>query len=84
MTLSEPYYSVKSNLIFCLSIPIYVMLFMVLYSPTFGINGHDGWLSDWNQHAGLCLPIICAILNLLVRKGILDDERLVRAADRIR
>jgi hypothetical protein len=73
MTLSEPYYSVKSNLIFCLSIPIYVMLFMVLYSPTFGINGHDGWLSDWNQHAGLCLPIICAIILgvLLASRSIL-------------
>ena len=30
------------------------------------------------------LPIVCAILCLLARKGIMDDERLVRAADRIR
>ncbi len=30
------------------------------------------------------LPIICAILNLMARKSILADERLVRAADRIR
>lgn len=31
-----------------------------------------------------CLPLVSAILYLLARKGILDDERLVRAADRIR
>ncbi len=30
------------------------------------------------------LPAVCAILCLLARKGIMDDERLVRAADRIR
>lgn len=31
-----------------------------------------------------CLPIVAAILFALARKGIMDDERLVRAADRIR
>ena len=30
------------------------------------------------------LPLVSAILCLLARKGIMDDERLVRAADRIR
>ena len=30
------------------------------------------------------LPLISAILCILARKGIMDDERLVRAADRIR
>ena len=30
------------------------------------------------------LPAISAILCILARKGIMDDERLVRAADRIR
>ena len=30
------------------------------------------------------LPAVCAILCVLARKGIMDDERLVRAADRIR
>lgn len=33
---------------------------------------------------GICLPIIAIILILLAHKGIMDDERLVRAADRIR
>jgi hypothetical protein len=30
------------------------------------------------------LPIISAMLIFMARKGILDDEKLVRAADRIR
>ena len=30
------------------------------------------------------LPAVSAILCMLARKGIMDDERLVRAADRIR
>ena len=30
------------------------------------------------------LPAVCVILCLMARKGIMDDERLVRAADRIR
>jgi hypothetical protein len=30
------------------------------------------------------LPLVDAILIFLARKGILDDEKLVRAADRIR
>ena len=30
------------------------------------------------------LPLVSVILCLLARKGIMDDERLVRAADRIR
>lgn len=33
---------------------------------------------------GTCLPIVAIILLLLAHKGIMDDERLVRAADRIR
>ena len=73
MTLPEQYYSVKSNIIFCLAVPLFVMFFVVLYNPTFGISGHDGWISDWSIHAGLCLPIICAIILgvLLASRSIL-------------
>ena len=31
-----------------------------------------------------CFPLIAIILYVMARKGILDDEKLVRAADRIR
>lgn len=30
------------------------------------------------------LPAVCAILTMMARKGIIPDEKLVRAADRIR
>ena len=66
MNLSELHYSVKSNILFCIAVPLYVMLFMILYTPTFGLSGHDPWLIDWNQHAGLCLPIVCAIILVVL------------------
>ena len=73
MTLSELHYSVKPNIIFCLAVPLFVMLFVVLYNPTFDINGQERWLADWKTHAGLCLPIICAIILgvLLASRSIL-------------
>ena len=33
---------------------------------------------------GACLPFVALILVAMARKGVLDDEKLVRAADRIR
>lgn len=73
MNISETYYSVKSNLIFCFAAPIYMMLFAVLYCPTFGYEGDGGWIADWNSHAGFCLPIVCAIVLgvLLASRAIL-------------
>ncbi len=43
----------------------------------------QGKLSD-NLPWQACLPIIAAILCFMARKAILADEKLVRAADRIR
>ena len=73
MSLSELHYSVKPNLIFCLAVPLFVMLFVVLYTPTFGLYGQDDWLTDWSRHAGFCLPIICSIILgvLLASRSIL-------------
>ncbi|MDE5571704.1 MAG: DUF4293 domain-containing protein, partial [Prevotella sp.] len=31
-----------------------------------------------------CLPLIAAILCFMARRGVIADEKLVRAADRIR
>ncbi|MBR3079274.1 MAG: DUF4293 domain-containing protein [Prevotella sp.] len=44
---------------------------------------HQGRLSE-NIPWTACLPIIAAILCFMARKGIIADEKLVRAADRIR
>ena len=49
----------KTNLVFCLAVPVYVFLFVVLYAPTFNLPGE--WMAVWSRHSGLCLPICCAI-----------------------
>ena len=61
MNPSELYYSVKSNLIFCLAVPLFMMLFVILYSPTFGFDSAAGGLAGWGDHSSFCLPIVCAI-----------------------
>lgn len=73
MRISETYYSVKSNLIFCFAAPIYLMLFVVLYCPTFGFDDQGGWPAGWDHYAGFCLPIVCAIVLgvLLASRAIL-------------
>ena len=40
--------------------------------------------SDFQLNISSCFPAVIAILLFLARKGIVDDEKLVRAADRIR
>ena len=37
-----------------------------------------------NYQFAACLPLVALILVLMARKGVSDDEKLVRAADRIR
>ena len=44
----------------------------------------DGKEVSFRPAFALCTPIIAMIFLLLAHKGIMDDERLVRAADRIR
>ena len=44
---------------------------------------HQG-KADQNLTIVACFPLIAAILCFMARKAILADERLVRAADRIR
>ena len=44
---------------------------------------HQG-KADQNLPIVACFPLIAAILCFMARKAILADERLVRAADRIR
>lgn len=47
-------------------------------------NCVDGKDVHYDTAFAICLPIVAIILILLAHKGINDDERLVRAADRIR
>lgn len=41
-------------------------------------------LGTFHMRLEACLPPLALVLLLLARKGVMDDERLVRAADRIR
>ena len=52
--------SLKSNIIFGISLPLFVLSFAVLYTPTFGNRA----LAEWPQHkyASMCIAIISAIV----------------------
>ena len=50
-----------------------------VYGYLLGLQG-----THFDLRVGMCLPIIAAILIYLARRGVIADERLVRAADRIR
>ena len=39
---------------------------------------------DWDILFGACIPLICLVLTMMALRGILKDEALVRAADRLR
>lgn len=50
----------------------------------FGLVGLEKVSGDLTFHWGAVMPLISLVFVLLARKGVCDDEKLVRAADRIR
>ena len=64
MRISELYYKLKPNLVFCIALPAYVILFVTIFSPS--LKFYDGWNEGWNTDASLCLPIMAAIELLTV------------------
>ena len=64
MRISELYYKLKPNLVFCIALPAYVILFVTIFSPS--LKFYDGWNEGWNPDASLCLPIMAAIELLTV------------------
>lgn len=73
MNLPEVHYSVKSNLIFCFAVPLFIMLFIVLYGPTFGYESQEEWLARLDERSSFCLSTLCSIVLgvLLVSRSIL-------------
>lgn len=71
MKIPERLYDVKPNVIFCLGAPVFVMLFAVIYNPTFGLSPEK--YAVVSDNTGFCLPIICAIelVVLLISRAIL-------------
>ena len=62
------------NLMIVIWVILYVLYGMVILPKD----------SEMNFSLTACLPVVAAFFFMLARKGIRDDERLVRAADRIR
>lgn len=62
-----------------------MLLLIVWYALAAFYTLHVGY-RDYSFHADLaiCFPLIAIILYWMARRGVLADERLVRAADRIR
>lgn len=65
------------------------LLFSVLWCidyalMLFGIIGLEKAEGALQLSFGACLPLVAIILVAMARKGVSDDEKLVRAADRIR
>lgn len=62
-----------------------MLLLIVWYALAAFYTLHVGY-RDFTFHADLaiCFPLIAIILYWMARRGVLADEKLVRAADRIR
>ncbi len=61
--------------------------FTFLWAVIFGVWAFSGLIDNGGEMKPsftACLPVVALILFFLARKGILKDEALVRAADRIR
>ena len=62
------------------------ILLMVVWVALYAVYGFIIYAPVGAFHATIyaCLPVVAAILFFMARQGIKADERLVRAADRIR
>ena len=59
MKIPDQLYDYRPNLIFCFFAPVFALLFVVIYNPTFGLNPDSYALAEGNK--GFCIPILCAI-----------------------
>lgn len=65
---------------------VFNILILVLWYVVYGVCVKliSGDVYSFQPSIAACFPLISIILLVMARKGILDDEKLVRAADRIR
>lgn len=64
MKIPKIVYNLKSNIIFTFSLPIFVLAFAVLYTPSFSNWNLASWVHDNQAHASMCIAIIGAIILL--------------------
>lgn len=55
--------------------------YLLMFLGVIGLEKEEGKIGI---EFGACLPLVAIIMLLMARKGVNDDEKLVRAADRIR
>lgn len=66
---------------FCLfNVLLYIGWYIVYVVFAMTMGGSD----KFHPSFASCLPFVAIVLTVMARKGINDDEKLVRAADRIR
>lgn len=61
---------------------IILLLWIVLYAILGFVVGHDD--AEFKIGYSSILPVVAIVLIFLARRGVIADEKLVRAADRIR
>ena len=61
MKISEQYYIIKNNILFCIAVPLFIMMFIVIYQPLFYGEANALQLG-WHEHVSFCLPVVCAIV----------------------
>ena len=75
----------KFQMTLCSIILLFSVLWYVDYLVMyFGLVGLENVTGEMSLTFGSCLPLVGIILVVMARKGVNDDEKLVRAADRIR
>lgn len=65
MQISEQYYSIKNNILFCIAVPLFIMMFIVIYQPLF-YGEANALQHGWQQHISFCLPVVCAIVLVVL------------------
>lgn len=71
MKIPERLYDIKPNLAFVLLAPLFTLLFVVIYTPSFGLDPEA--YARMTTAKGFCLPILCSIELgvLLISRSIL-------------
>lgn len=65
MLIPDKLYSPRAIITNVLAIPLFALLFFVIYAPTFGhLNTSLG--DGWNEHSSFCIPIVASILLVVL------------------
>jgi len=75
----------KLQMSLCAIASLFTALWCVDYALlAFGVVAIPEVEGEMGVKFAACLPVVALILQLMARKGVSDDEKLIKAADRIR